>query len=107
MKAPRITQKQVNTGLREDLWRHDRHNPAWEGRSCSVLGGSVYFKQERHTGTKQVLWIVTHYTGVPGSRWASKTCDTLRDAVAWANDNRQSAVDASAAELGEDFMERD
>ena len=30
--------------------------------------------------------------------------ETLREAIAWANERAQRAVDATAAELGPDFM---
>ena len=104
--APRITQKQVKAGLKGN-WTWDRNDPCYEFRCCDVLAGSMSFRQRRHTGIKDSMqFVVTYYTGVPATRWASDTFDTLKEAVAYANEHRQSSVDASAAELGDDFLDR-
>jgi len=103
--APRITQKAAKTGLRGD-WTWDRNQPAYEYRRTDVLGSSVTFRQDRHTGTRKVTIRVSAYTGIAGRRWDGETFDTLKEAVAWGNEHRQTAVDASAAELGDDFLER-
>ena len=103
--APKITQKMVREGLRKEPWRLDYHNKAYVNRRTDVLGGSVTFAEQKHTGTKLVTYDASAYTGVPEQRWDSTNKDTLKEAVAWANERRQKAVDASAAELGENFLE--
>ena len=105
--AQRITQKQVKAGLKGD-WTWDRTCPSYEYRRCDVLAGSMNFRQRRHTGIKgSMQFIVTFYTGNPKARWAGDTFDTLKEAVAYGNEHRQEAVDATAAELGNDFMDRE
>jgi len=105
--APKVTQKQVKDGLKADHLRLNRNDHACMIRTCDVLAGSVSFTESRHTGTKVKTFKVTWYTGIPSARWSSETCDTLKLAVAEANDHRQEAVNASAKELGDDFLTRD
>ena len=105
--APRITQKLVKDGLK-GRWTWDRNRPCYEYRSCDVLGGSISFRQERHTGIKgDMAFRVTYYTGVPAARWHGDTFETLKEAVAYGNEYRQTAVDATAAELGDDCLAMD
>lgn len=105
--AQRLTQKMVKAGL-PGRWTWDRNDKCYEYRRCDVLAGSMFFRQQRHTGIKgDMAFRVTYYTGVPKARWASETFDTLKEAVAYGNEHRQEAVDATAVELGDNFMDRD
>ena len=104
--APKITQKQVKDALKDTTFSLDRHDHSYFLRSANVLAGSVSFTESKFNGrpTKRTFR-ATWYNGNPSHRWTSETFDTLKDAVAYANEHRQEAVDASANELGEDFLE--
>ncbi len=104
--APKITQKQVKAGLKDEIFHLDRHDRSYFLRSANVLAGSVSFTESKFNGrpTKRTFR-ATWYNGNPSHRWTSETFDTLKRAVAYANEHRQEAVDASAKELGENFLE--
>ena len=103
--APKITQKQVKDGLKTETFHLDRHDHSYFLRSTDVLGGSVSFTESKFNGPgAKRSFRATWYNGNPSHRWTSDTFDTLKEAVAYANKHRQEAVDASAKELGEDFL---
>ena len=102
----KITQKQIRDGLKDEVFRIDRHDHSQFLRSTSVLGNSVSFTEFRANAKGRARsYRATWYNGNPEQRWSSETFDTLKEAVAYANEHRQEAVDASAKELGENFME--
>ena len=104
--APKITQKQVKDALKDTTFSLDRHDHSYFLRSADVLKGSVQFTESKFNGRPaKRTFRATWYNGNPSHRWTSETFDTLKDAVAYANEHRQEAVDASANELGEDFLE--
>lgn len=103
--ASKITQKQVKDGLKDEHFRLDRHDHGQFLRSSDVLGGSVSFTEFKFNGTPATrTFRATWYNGNPSHRWTSETFDTLKEAVAYANKHAQEAVNASAKELGEDFL---
>jgi hypothetical protein len=104
--APKITLTEVRRQLKT-RWHQDFNNMSHTYRTASVLAGSVTFREEKHTGTKQTAFICSFYTGNPARRWWSRSFTTLQAAVAWGNEHRQHAVDASARELGENFLADD
>jgi hypothetical protein len=102
-QVPRITQTAVRRGLRRKSRSFDPGDPAWSKRHVDVLGGAVSFV-EHHNSAVGTRWAARAYTGNPARRWDADFFETLREAVAWANPRRQKAVEASAAELGAEWL---
>lgn len=80
--ARAFTMRGVSKDLRGLPWRRGNH-PGWETRYVDY--DSVYVHQERYKGMGSELYKVVWYTGDPNQYRDSKTLDTLKEAVAWAN----------------------
>lgn len=100
MSAPPITQKQVMGGLLADSWKPDWTNPSFEYRYTEVIEHCVTFTQKRHIDTWKVTFTAIVFQDNSDKRWGSITNENLDVVLAWANERRQSAVDALASRYG-------
>lgn len=97
--AMKITMGEVASRLKKEPFRLDRRDQSYETRMASFYSLNIH--QQRHTGTKKEQFLVVWYTGNPAHRWSSKTVDTLKDAVALANQVKPESDLATATEMGE------
>lgn len=95
----KITMGEVAGRLKKEPFRQDRRDQSYETRMASFYSLNIH--QQRHTGTKKEQFLVVWYTGNPAHRWSSKTVDTLKDAVALANQVKPESDLATATEMGE------
>lgn len=95
----RITLGEIARRLKQDHWTLNRHDQSVLQRTASFY--EINIVQERNTGTKKESFRVTWYTGNPSHRWDWKNVDTLREAVALANEVKPEADRIFAEELGE------
>jgi hypothetical protein len=79
--------------------RLDHNDQSYVYRSADFWDGAARIREEKHTGTKAVHYVATHYQAGDW-HWDRKTFDSVREAVDYLNDNRESTQTAWDEALG-------
>ena len=107
MPKRKATQKSIRQALNAEDFYIDRNDPRYFTRHVDVAGGAVSVTERKWNGKPATRsYRVTWYNGNPVNRWSSKSFESFKDAVACVNEQWMPAVQASAGELGPEYLEK-